>query len=92
MAAGHAGIDELRAGREIAATSDFEFRVPAYQPYNPAYEPSAVEAAMLDGLKASGDPTHWLMDDEARTPALHAGYEQDLAEAASEQAASASSR
>ena len=65
MAAGHAGIDELRAGREIAAQSDYDFRVPAYLPFNPEHEPTTVEAAMLDRLKAGGSATHWIIDREA---------------------------
>jgi len=77
MAAGHSGIDELRAGREIAAASNYEFRVPAYQPFNAANEPTAVEEAMLGHLKASGDPTHWIIDDEARALRFMRGVKLD---------------
>lgn len=65
FAAGHDGIDELKAGKELAAESSYDFRVPTYNPFNPENAPNEFEISMLDHLKASGDSTYWQIDKEA---------------------------
>ncbi len=65
FAAGHDGIDELRAGKELAAESSYDFRVPTYVPFNPENAANEFEVQMLDYLKSTGDSTFWKLDKKA---------------------------
>ncbi len=67
FADGHTGKDERKIGADLAAESNFKFKVPALYPLNPKDQANSLETKMLDTIRKKKLKSYWVIDKASNT-------------------------